>query len=234
MCVTAAIRVRGPAGAREFVEQQLAAVVHRGHDEPRAGRLARQLPRHDVGVVLHGGDEHLVARPQPGPGERVRDQVDRLGGVAGEDDPARVWRAEERRSRPRAASIGVGRQLAQLVNASMDVRVVAGVVAGDRVDDGARLLRRGGVVEVHEAAPADGPPEDREVGADALHVERRAHAGRHRPPSASARSRASCSKSSASSASRSGSICTRSRTSPANAWISMSRASANVSPRARR
>ena len=57
-------------------------------------RRGQLLPRHEVGVVLHLGDEDLVARPEVEPrvlglagdrvGERVGHEVERLGGVLGE------------------------------------------------------------------------------------------------------------------------------------------------------
>ena len=54
------------AGARteqllEFVEQQFAAIVDWSHAQLRALLLAQDLPGHDVGVVLHGGDEHFIS-----------------------------------------------------------------------------------------------------------------------------------------------------------------------------
>jgi hypothetical protein len=66
----------------------------RRHAEPaqlRAGPLAEHLPRHDVGVVFHLGDDDLIALPDPqrsagGVAERVGDQVDALGDVLGEHD----------------------------------------------------------------------------------------------------------------------------------------------------
>jgi hypothetical protein len=54
----------------------------------------------------------------------------------------------------------------------MDVGVLVLVVVNDSVDDGARLLRRGAVVEVNEGLAVNGRGEDREVGADALDIER--------------------------------------------------------------
>ena len=47
------------------------------------------VPRHDVGVVLHVGEQDRVALAQVRAGPRVRDQVDRLGDVPGEDDLVR-------------------------------------------------------------------------------------------------------------------------------------------------
>ncbi len=45
----------------EFVELELAGVVDGRDAQVRALFFAQHLPRHDVGVVLHGGDEHFVA-----------------------------------------------------------------------------------------------------------------------------------------------------------------------------
>ena len=58
-----------------------------GHVEPAqggAGPLREELPGHDVGVVLHHRDDDLVTGLQPRT-QRVRAQVERLGGVLGED-----------------------------------------------------------------------------------------------------------------------------------------------------
>ena len=45
----------------EVLEQQLAAVVDWRNPQPCALLFAQDLPGHDVGVMLHGGDEHFVA-----------------------------------------------------------------------------------------------------------------------------------------------------------------------------
>ena len=95
------------------VRQVEPAVV--GEPEPpqrRAGALGEQLPRHDVGVVLHLGDDDLVAGPTcavPRPGQGVRGQVERLGGVLGEDHLVAVGRVEERRHLVARVLEGLGR-----------------------------------------------------------------------------------------------------------------------------
>ncbi len=45
----------------------------------------QHVPGHQVGVVLHLGQDHHITGLQVGPAPGVRHQVDRLGGVAGED-----------------------------------------------------------------------------------------------------------------------------------------------------
>ena len=64
----------------ELVEIELAAIVDRHHAQ-RARRVCSQthLPRHDVRVVLHRRDEHLVAGLQRRAAEALRHQVDALG-----------------------------------------------------------------------------------------------------------------------------------------------------------
>ena len=53
-----ALRQRAP----ERLAVELAGIIDRCRDEPRAGLRADQLPRHDVRVMLHPGDQDLVAR----------------------------------------------------------------------------------------------------------------------------------------------------------------------------
>ena len=59
---TATMRVRSDRRAAEGVHVELAAGGDRDEHDLGAGDLGHDLPRHDVGVVLHLGDEHLVAR----------------------------------------------------------------------------------------------------------------------------------------------------------------------------
>ena len=78
------------AGLRDLVqlvERQLAVLVDVHVAQRRAGRLRQHLPRDEVRVVLDLGDDDHVARADERAAVRVRDQVDRLGGVAGEDRP---------------------------------------------------------------------------------------------------------------------------------------------------
>ncbi len=70
----------------EFVDEEIALVVDRRPFDHRALALAQEMPRHDVGVVLHDREHDLVAGLDALAAERIGDEVDRLGGVAGEDD----------------------------------------------------------------------------------------------------------------------------------------------------
>ena len=107
---TATSRVRGSRAAVANASSRARRVVDRRHAQARAGALAQHLPGHDVGVVLHVGDQDLVARRRRGAPEALRHQVDRLGGAAHEDDLARRSRGAEEarapcRAPPRSAAV---------------------------------------------------------------------------------------------------------------------------------
>src|SRR4051794_1211170 len=69
-----------------FVEQELAALVDRGHFQRAPGLFANQLPRNDVGVVFQRSDDNLIPRLEPWTRIRLRNQIDRLRRPAHEDD----------------------------------------------------------------------------------------------------------------------------------------------------
>ena len=91
------------------------------HRSDRAGLVAQLLPRHEVRVMLHLGDDDLVARAEDEPlgtvgqgcavcllrrrgAEGIRDEIERLGGVAREDQFLGRVRRRSRRpplARPR-------------------------------------------------------------------------------------------------------------------------------------
>ena len=162
----------------EFVQAQLAAFVD-GHDaERRAGLLAHELPRHDIRVMLHPRDQHLIAglehRPAPGLG----DEIDALGAALRQHDFPAVRGVDEvleQRARP---FVRTRSALAQEVRGPVDVGVVVGVVIVQGIEDRLRLLRRVGAVEIDERPPMNLLLEDWEIGADAFHIEARTNRNR--------------------------------------------------------
>ena len=143
------------------VRQVEPAVV--GEPEPaqrRAGALGEQLPRHDVGVVLHLGDDDLVARADLRAGPRAHASVLATRLSASEAflvkiTSSRDGRVDERRHLVAGVLERLGRLRAELVHGAGDVGVVALEVVDHRVDDDLRLLRGVGAVEVDQRA---GPP----------------------------------------------------------------------------
>ena len=100
---------RDEPGARrqqrlERGEIEPAGRIDRRDHQAEAEPVAQQLPRHDVGVMLEVADHDLVAGFEKGRAPALRDEVDRLGGAAHEDDLARVGGVEKARTFSRAAS----------------------------------------------------------------------------------------------------------------------------------
>ncbi len=104
-------------------------------------------------MVLEVRDHHLVARLEARRHEAPGDQVDRLGGAAGEDDLLDLAGADEAAGAVAGAFVGVGRPLRQGVHPAVHVGVVVFVVAGHRVEHRPRLLGGGRVVEVESIEP---------------------------------------------------------------------------------
>jgi hypothetical protein len=117
-------------------------------------------------VVLHFGEQDHVARAEDLPAPRLRDEIDALGRSSREDDLLRRRRAEIAGDLRARGLVSLGGARAQLVQAAVDVGVVVLVVAAQRIENGARFLRRRGVVEINERVPVNLLVEDRELGAD--------------------------------------------------------------------
>ena len=111
----------------EFVDEEVAFVVDRRPFDHRALALAQEMPGHDVGMVLHDREHDLVARLDALATERVGDQIDRLGGVAGEDDLFRPGGVEEALHGLARAFVGLGRLVRQIMQAAMHVGVLLGI-----------------------------------------------------------------------------------------------------------
>ena len=143
-------------------------------DEPqdRPGGLGRELPGHQVRMMLHDGQEDLVALMEELPAVPVGHQVGRLGGPPVEHD-ARGVRCPDERGEFRPGFLEQRRRLlGQRVDGPVEVRVVPLVVLGHGVDDLPRLLAGVRAVEVHQWLVPDQTVQDREVLPYAIHIQR--------------------------------------------------------------
>ena len=107
----------------EFLDVEDAVIVDRHPDQLGALPLADEMPRHDVGVVLHDRQHDLVALADVRHAEAIGDGVDRRGRVGGEDDLVGARRVEEAAHRLARLLIGVGRGIRQEMQAAMDVGI---------------------------------------------------------------------------------------------------------------
>ncbi len=165
----------------EFVDEEISLVIDRSPFDHRALALAQEVPRHDVGMVLHDREHDLVAGLDALAAERVGHQVDGLGGVAGEDDLFLAGRVEEGAHLLARILVGFGRGIGEIVQPAVHVGVFGGIGVLQAIEHGLRLLRRGGIVEIDERLAVDLQREDRKILADAVHVIRAvAHRRVHR------------------------------------------------------
>ena len=146
----------------ELIERDLAAGVDLEVAQLRAALAAEDLPGDDVRVVLHLRDQHRVAGTDVRPAPGIRDEVDRLGDVLGEDRRLRL--CSDERGDPFACAVvrGVG-LLRQRVDAAVHVRVVLAQVIRERLDHDLGLLRGRARIQVDQRAPVETAGEDREV-----------------------------------------------------------------------
>src|SRR5690606_13704830 len=151
------------------VEAEAAVIGDRDHFQIYSGPVPQKLPGYDVGVVLHLGDHHLVARLQAA-AVAVSYQVDRLGDVAGQANLVVGAGVEEPRHLVAHSLVPLCELLAEVVRAAVDVRVARTVDLIHGLQYGRRLLRRGATTEVNQRLTMDLLLEDREVAPYALDV----------------------------------------------------------------
>src|SRR6185295_1251682 len=71
--------------SRELIEIEPACLGERYSAEHGTGLFAHQLPWHDVRVVFHSGDKHLVTGAKEAPAIALSDKIDRISGAPGEN-----------------------------------------------------------------------------------------------------------------------------------------------------
>ena len=172
----------GPLAQQPVQGVQVEQVVpgDRHGPDPGPGHAGHQLPGHQVGVVLHLGDQDLVALAEVAQPPGVGDQVDGLADVLGEHRGP-LGGADEAGHLAPGLLEQLGGLLGQGVDTPVHVGVVPPVVVVHGVQDLPRLLAGGGRVQVDERLAVDPALKDREVAADGGHVQRRGR-GRHRGP----------------------------------------------------
>ena len=162
------------ASVDELAEQlatQTARIVERQHADFGALALGQQLPRHQVGVMLHLADEDVVARPDEPFAPGIGHGVERRGG-AGREDHLLLLGGPDPPGDPGAGLlVGLGGLLGEEMHAAMDVGILPTHETVDRLDHRPGLLRRGAAVQIDERPAVDLAGENRELLAYLIDVE---------------------------------------------------------------
>src|SRR5207248_1975653 len=108
------------------------------------------LPGHEIGVVLHRGDEDFVAALHIDIAPTAGHKVDARGGARREDDFVGMLGADEVADLFAGLFILLGAAFTERMDATVDVGVVALVDAAKDFDYLLGALRAGGVVEKYK------------------------------------------------------------------------------------
>ena len=128
-------------------------LVHAQVDQVGAGLAADLLPRDEVRVVLHDGDDHVVTGAEHGASQRASHEVQGLAGVPREDHlvaaglAGLVHGAKERGDLVARLRDGLGCLDREAIEAAQRVGVHGLVEAALRVENRSRALRGGGAVK---------------------------------------------------------------------------------------
>ena len=156
----------------QLFQRERAIVADRNEAKTRANPFRQNLPRHQIAVVLHFSEQDDITRSQESSAPRLGDEVNALRRPAREDDLIRARRAEVLRHAPSRSFVCIRRARTQFVQSAMHIRVVVLVVTAQGFDDGPRLLRCRGVIEINQGMPVHVLNEDREIFPHGLPINR--------------------------------------------------------------
>ncbi len=126
---------------------EIARIEHGNDLQNRARFFSSNLPWHNIRMMLHVGDENLIASGELSFHETMRNKIDSLSRATHEDNFVLIRRADKLGSFGASRLVGVCRLLAEIVNAAMDVGIFQAVVVVDGLNHGNGLLRCGPVIQ---------------------------------------------------------------------------------------
>ena len=121
-------------------------------------------------MVLHGGNQHVITllkiRAAPGLGEEIHGR----GRAAGPDQFFMAWGIDERGNALSSGFVAIRRLVAEFMYRAVHVGGAVRVVFIRGIEYGLGLWGRGGAVEVDQRLVVNLSAEQRELGAEGLHV----------------------------------------------------------------
>ncbi len=105
----------------EFVDQEIAVVIHRRPFDDRALAFPQKMPWNDVGVVLHDGEHDFVAGPDPLAPESLGNEVDRFGGAPREDNLIATLGVQEAGHLFTGPLVAFGRGIGEIMQPAVNV-----------------------------------------------------------------------------------------------------------------
>ena len=140
-----------------------AVIAHRYDLKHNALLACLQLPGHDIGVVLHCGDDDFIAFLHTLVSESAGDQVQSLGGATGEDDLCGGLGIEKSSYRFTCLLVQLGSLLAHPVHAPVYIGIDIEVFFAHSVQDTEWFLCRSRIVEIDQRLVVDFTRQYREI-----------------------------------------------------------------------
>ena len=149
---------------------QIALGIHLHPFQHHALAFAQEMPRHNIGVMLHDRQHDLIAGLQPRRGPAIGHKVDPLCRTRGEDDLFFRPSLQEPRDGAAHGLILVGGKVRKVVQAPVNIGIFHRIGLRHSVNHNARLLRRCPVVEVDERLAVHRAGQDRKIAPDLCDV----------------------------------------------------------------
>ena len=118
--------------------------------EDTTGALRQKLPRHQIAVMLHHREQHLIAFAEGGITPAARHKIDRFTGVSREDNLTGAMGTNKGSCCGSSRFKRLGGPGAELMGTTMHIGVIAAVITLHRIDHLLRLLTGRSVVEIDQ------------------------------------------------------------------------------------
>ena len=160
-----------PDGGIQCLDIQRTVIAQIDPTQHRALPLAQEMPRHDVGVMLHHRQHDLVVRLNAGREEGIGDEIDRLGAALGENDLVFMFGVQKLLHCAARRFVTVRRLGGEIMHPAMHIRVFAAREIAHRVQNLLRLLRRGRAIQINQRLAVHRLGENLEIGAGRQRIE---------------------------------------------------------------
>ena len=153
-----------------FIQKQLALVVHGDYLNGNALLGGLQLPGNDVAMVLHGGDDDLIARLHLTFGKRRGQKVDAFGRTTGKDDFGRATGVDETAHRLARSLVKFRGLLGKEMHSAMHIGIHGIVFVGDGFHYTSGFLCGSSIVQIDQRLAIHFPTENGEIFSDFIDI----------------------------------------------------------------
>lgn len=132
--------------------------------------FTQEVPRHDIGVMLHHAEDDLIARLHPRHGPAIGHHIDAFGGAGIEDNLILIGGIQELGDDAPDAFVLFSCKIRKVVQATVNVGIFFGIGTRDRINHHLGLLRRCAVVQIDQRFAVHLTRQDGKIAADFGHI----------------------------------------------------------------